>query len=89
MIVYAATPCKYRDREGNMARWFGPKVAGFGVGPKGWQGWTVTALFLGAMVSVRYINLGGFGLPHWTEPAAILTILAGYLALVYFKYEDD
>jgi hypothetical protein len=71
-----------------MARWFGPKISGFGVGPKGWQGWAVTALFLGAMFSIRYI-VGGLGLPHWTEPAAILSILACYLALAYFKYEND
>ncbi len=72
-----------------MARWFGPKVVGFGVGPKGWQGWAATVLLLVVLVSIRYVDFAGLGLPPWTKAAAILSVLACYLIVVYFKYEGD
>ena len=33
-----------------MAGWFGPKRNGYGIGPRGWQGWLATALLLGGAV---------------------------------------
>lgn len=72
-----------------MAQWFGPKTIGVGVGPRSWQGWLVTVIFLAAIVLSRFVRPEFFGLTHWTRAAFIGVLGLGCLALVVLTYEND
>jgi hypothetical protein len=72
-----------------MARWFGPKEIGYGVGPRSWQGWLATAVLLMVIVASRFVHFETFGLPNWTRAALIGAAVLGYLALTFFTYEGD
>ena len=72
-----------------MARWFGPKVTGYGIGPRSWQGWLASAAALALIVSMRFVDVTAFGLPMWTRLAAMVAILAAYLLLVRATYGPD
>ena len=37
--------------------WFGPKRFGWGVGPRSWQGWLVTAVLIGVIFAVRQFTI--------------------------------
>jgi hypothetical protein len=72
-----------------MARWFGPKAVGWGVGPRGWQGWLVTAISISALTSLAFYKPADFGFPLWTRPALMGAVFVAYLALICLKYEPD
>jgi hypothetical protein len=73
-----------------MAGWFGPKRYGYGIGPRGWQGWLATALAIGAiLLDTRFFRPQQFGLPIWTRPASALLLGLGFLAVIWLKYEPD
>jgi protein-S-isoprenylcysteine O-methyltransferase Ste14 len=72
-----------------MTGWFGPKLTGYGVGPRSWQGWLVSLVVLLAIVGSRFIMPESFGLPHWSRAAAIGIVIVLYLLLVWFTYEGD
>lgn len=72
-----------------MAQWFGPKVIGYGVGPRSWQGWLATAIFLAVAIGSRFIRFEAYGLPHWTKMAILTGAVAIYIALTIFTYEPD
>jgi len=71
-----------------MARWFGPKLIGYGIGPRSWQGWLATLvmaiLAVGAALVIRHE-----GLPAWAGIVALAVILGGYLILVSQTYGED
>jgi len=58
-----------------MSAWFKPKRIGWGFTPATWQGWLVTAAFVG-IVLVLAVTLAG------TQPWIFLTLLA--VAVVVF-----
>ena len=37
--------------------WFGPKRIGWGVGPRTWQGWLVTAAVIGVILLIRQLTI--------------------------------
>ena len=41
--------------------WFGPKIIGWGVGPRSWQGLAVVALFVAGEVGARWLGLDATG----------------------------
>jgi hypothetical protein len=72
--------------------WFGPKRIGWGVSPKGWQGWLVTAaLIAGVAASMRWLRPAledGYGWPPATAGFAIIGVwLAIYAAVVFLTYQ--
>ena len=72
-----------------MARWFGPKRFGYGVGPRSWQGWAATAVFVLATIGSVQIPYEALGLPHWTRTAGFGVLLILFLLVVWLKYEPD
>ncbi|MHB1205614.1 MAG: hypothetical protein ACYCZX_08620 [Rhodospirillaceae bacterium] len=72
-----------------MARWFGPKRIGYGIGPRGWQGWLATAVFVAMFIGLARFRPENFGLAHWLKPALLGVVLVAYLVVAYLKYEPD
>jgi hypothetical protein len=73
-----------------VAGWFGPKRYGYGIGPRGWQGWLTTVLLVGgALLDARFFHPGQFGLPIWTRPASASLLGLCFLAVIWLKYEPD
>ena len=73
-----------------MAQWFGPKILGYGVGPRSWQGWLACVATIGAILALRFLfHPQAMGLPPWSRSAAIGGIAAVFLVLVRATYEDD
>jgi hypothetical protein len=73
-----------------MAQWFGPKEVGYGIGPRSWQGWAVTAVTLAAILALRFFfHPEALGLPVWSKPAATGAIAVIFLLLAFLNYEDD
>ncbi len=35
--------------------WFGRKRFGWGIGPRSWQGWLVSAVYVGALIGLRQL----------------------------------
>lgn len=62
--------------------WFGPRRIGWGVGPRSWEGWVVTVVFIGLVAaSMRWLRPlleTRTGLP---TPAVGLAIIAAWLAI--------
>ena len=72
-----------------MAQWFGPKLVGYGVGPRSWQGWLATAIVLAVVIGSRFIPYAALGWPHWVKPAIPGVAILIYLGLTYLTYEPD
>jgi hypothetical protein len=73
-----------------MAGWFGPKRFGYGIGPRGWQGWLAILLLLGGAISdAKFFHPQAFGLPIWTRPASAVLLGLCFLAVIWLKYEPD
>jgi hypothetical protein len=73
-----------------MAGWFGPKRFGYGIGPRGWQGWLATALLLGgAVLDAKFFRPQAFGLQIWTRPASAILLGLCFLAVIWLKYEPN
>ena len=72
-----------------MARWFGPKITGYGIGPQTWQGWLASAIVVALIVSLGFADVGALGLPLWSKVAAMAAIVAAYLLLIYATYGED
>ena len=71
-----------------MAGWFGPKRYGYGIGPRGWQGWLASLVFLaGLLADTRFFQPAAFGLPIWTRPACAILLGLCFLAVIWLKYE--
>jgi hypothetical protein len=69
--------------------WFGPKLIGYGVGPRSWQGWAATALLMVMVVATRFIRPEQIGWPHWARPALLGAVLLAYFGLVYATYDPE
>jgi hypothetical protein len=69
--------------------WFGPKLIGYGFGPRGWQGWLATGVALVVVVGSRFVQPETYGLPHWARPALVVGVLLVYLALAFATYDPD
>jgi hypothetical protein len=70
--------------------WFGRKSVGYGVGPRTWQGWLVTALLLGGMFAGRrWFDPQQFGLAPWTRTALPITLGAVFLLVMWLTYDDE
>jgi hypothetical protein len=72
-----------------MAQWFGPKLFGYGVGPKSWQGWAASAVVLGIALGSRYVSPQDFGMAEWVKPAVLTAVILGYIVLASLTYEPD
>ena len=78
-------------------QWFGPKRIGYGAGPRSWQGWTATGVYIVLMLAVPRLVVHFYAVDgkHLTPDGrhlmlgliAFLTI--GFLLLVWKKYEPD
>jgi len=73
-----------------MPGWFGPKRYGYGIGPRGWQGWLATALLVGGgLLTAKFFNPGQVGLPPWTRPAIAGALGLCFLAIVWLTYDGE
>jgi hypothetical protein len=72
-----------------MPQWFGPKTVGYGIGPRSWQGWLATAIFVVAVIGSSFVKPESVGLPHWTRAAFIGILLLAYLGLAAATYGED
>jgi hypothetical protein len=69
--------------------WFGRKAVGYGVGPRSWQGWLVSAVAIAALVGHRWFQPQQFGLPPWTRPALAIAIGMAFLLVMWLTYDDE
>ena len=73
-----------------MASWFGPKRNGYGMSPRGWQGWLVSALLVGgAVLDAKLFRPEQFGLPAWTRPVSAIALGLVYLLVIVITYDGD
>lgn len=62
--------------------WFGPKKIGWGVSPRSWQGWVVTAIFIAILAaSMRWLRPYLEQNTGWPPMALGLAIVGGWLAV--------
>ena len=61
--------------------WFGPKIIGWGVGPRTREGWLVTGGFVAAMLAVRFAPL-----PRGAMNAVEVALVAALLVIVSLTY---
>lgn len=69
--------------------WFGPKLIGYGVGPRSLEGWAISVVMVAAALASRWIPWQRLGLPRWAEAVYVPALLAAYLALVWATYDPD
>ena len=74
--------------------WFGPKRIGWGISPRGWQGWVVTVVFIASVAAtMRWLRPtleASTALPSAALTFAILAFWLGLLSLViWLTYERD
>jgi len=69
--------------------WFGPKLVGYGFGPRSWQGWLATVMLAAAFIGSRFVRPETYGLPHWVRPVLLGGGLLVYLALAFATYDAD
>jgi hypothetical protein len=63
--------------------WFGPKRVGWGISPRTWQGWLVTAI---------YVLVIAVGLPIFPPGGKLIVIGAGtvaFFAVMFATYSKD
>ena len=72
-----------------MARWFGPKKFGYGVGPRAWQGWAASLVFAALLIAVRLTKPETFGYPHWLRHVVMTAVIVLFGVVIYLKYERD
>ena len=64
-----------------VVQWFGPKVPGFELGVRTWQGWLATAIFLALMIIPHVVEFHTLGLPGWTGGAIRIAALLFFVPL--------
>ena len=70
-----------------MLPWFGPKDRWDG-GIASWQGGVATVLFLAAFFYVvNVFRPADYGWPAWSRHALITGLIAGFLLLVWTRYD--
>ena len=69
--------------------WFGPKVIGYGIGPRRWQGWAVSALLIAAIIGSRFLHPQVWGLPPWARPAIVAVLGLAFVLVVFATYDPD
>ncbi len=67
---------------------------GWGVGPRSWQGWVITAVILAGMaVSIRWLGPVIEEATEWPRPVVTLAIAVAWvgmlLGVVALTYADD
>lgn len=72
-----------------MAPWFGPKSIGYGIGPKGWQGWLACALVVLIPLGTGLVATHVRGFPRWLVIAICAVTIAVFVGILAFKTEDD
>jgi hypothetical protein len=72
-----------------MTPWFGPKSR-YDTGIASWQGWLALLVFLGLLFGDQeFFRPAAWGLPGWAAAASKAVLLAGFLGLVWLKYDRD
>lgn len=65
--------------------WFGPKLYGWGISPRTWQGWLVVALYiLGVALIVKSASLS-----HSAKAALIIAATLCLVVLAIVTYSAD
>jgi hypothetical protein len=72
-----------------MAPWFGPKPAGYGIGPTSWQGWLVSVLVIAVAVGAALAMARMQAVPHWIPLAVMVLDLVAFIAVIALKTESD
>lgn len=62
--------------------WFGPKLIGWGIGPRSWEGWVVLGVAIAALLLVGRLP-GVSGARAIIARLAILLVLGGVVWLTY------
>ncbi|MCP5411679.1 MAG: hypothetical protein H6924_06035 [Alphaproteobacteria bacterium] len=72
-----------------MVQWFGPKVPGFEMGVRSWQGWFAVMMFLVLMIGPQFTDFQALGLPHWMGAAIRASALCIFVPLFWMTYQKD
>lgn len=72
-----------------MTPWFGPKTAGYGIGPTSWQGWLVSILVMAVAVGAALAMAWIRAMPRWISLAVMVLDLAAFVTIIALKTEND
>ena len=72
-----------------MTSWFGPKTAGYGIGPTSWQGWVVSVLVIAVTVGAALVMTRMPAVPRWIPLTAIVLDLVTFIGIIVAKTESD
>ena len=72
-----------------MTFWFGPKTAGYGIGPTRWQGWVVSGLVIAVAVGAALVMTRMPAVPRWIPRAVMVLDLVGFVGIIAAKTESD
>lgn len=65
--------------------WFGRKRFGWGFGPRTWQGWAVTLVYVVLMVVSKVLARGG----HVLHVAILIGLSVGFLVVLFWKLDTS
>ena len=73
-----------------MKRWFGPKMIGYGIGPRSWDGWLVTLVFAaGGIVLARWLHPLMPKISLWTIELPWLALFFMIMLLTYKRNSEE
>ncbi|MDQ0008030.1 hypothetical protein J2T07_000189 [Luteibacter jiangsuensis] len=65
--------------------WFGRKRFGWGIGPKSWQGWLVSAVYVAVLIGLRH--LGPKTLDHQVFLVLSIVSTLVFVGVIAWKFE--
>ena len=73
-----------------MKRWFGPKMIGYGIGPRSWEGWLVTLVFAaGGIVFARWLHPLMPKMSIWVIELPWLALFLMIMLLTYKRNSEE
>jgi hypothetical protein len=73
--------------ENSRRGWFGPKRLGIGYGPRTWEGWLISAVYLIMMLGLRYVVSPRSEHSLFISILVLLTV--AYAGVFIWKFERD
>jgi len=68
--------------------WFGAKIYGIGIGPKGLRGWAATTIYCALMIGVP-IARHLLHLSDWVIPIADILFTVAFVSLLFIKSDGE
>jgi hypothetical protein len=67
--------------------WFGPKRFGWGFGPRTWEGWLVSLVYIAMLAGLRYVVSPRTD--HTLFIVILVLLTAAYAGIFFWKFERN